>query len=147
MAEAVFRHTAKENNLLDKFSTIDSAGTAGYHHGDDPDYRTLDVCNANNVDILHSARRVEKEDFYKFDYIFAMDRSNLNDLERMKRKYPDAERSRVMMFGDFAGEGRRKGEVVEDPWYGGMRDFEKVFAQTKRFSENFLREVLGAEID
>lgn len=31
MAEAVFAHTVKKNNLDDKFSKIDSAGTASYH--------------------------------------------------------------------------------------------------------------------
>lgn len=31
MAEAVFAHTVKQHNLKDKFSKIDSAGTASYH--------------------------------------------------------------------------------------------------------------------
>jgi protein-tyrosine-phosphatase len=31
MAEAVFAHTVKQSNLKDKFSKIDSAGTASYH--------------------------------------------------------------------------------------------------------------------
>jgi hypothetical protein len=31
MAEAVFVHTVKTNNLEDRFGKIDSAGTASYH--------------------------------------------------------------------------------------------------------------------
>jgi hypothetical protein len=38
MGEAVLRHTAKERGLDIK---VDSAGTAGYHIGEDPDERYI----------------------------------------------------------------------------------------------------------
>jgi len=51
----------------------------------------------------------------------------------------------VMMFGDFAGDGK-KGVVVEDPYYGGRKGFETNFKQATKFSENFINEVLGVEV-
>lgn len=38
MGEAVLRHTAKERKID---LTIDSAGTAGYHLGEEPDHRSV----------------------------------------------------------------------------------------------------------
>ncbi|KAK6332547.1 hypothetical protein TWF730_004207 [Orbilia blumenaviensis] len=144
MAEAVFRHTAKEHDLLDRFDIIDSAGTGAYHIGSNPDSRSAAECRKNGVAISHSARQVSKRDFETFDYILAMDEENLANLERKKPKSGEC-KARVMMFGDFA-DGDRKGVVVEDPYYGGQRGFEINFGQCRKFSENFMRRVLGAEI-
>lgn len=142
MAEAVFRDVAKKYDLLDSFDVIDSAGTASYHSGDYPDPRTQDICNANNVDISHSARQVSESDFTNFDYILAMDRNNLSNLQRIR---PQGSPAKLMMFGDF-DDGGKKGTVVEDPYYGGASGFRTNFNQCTRFSKNFMREVLNAEI-
>ncbi|KAK8146748.1 hypothetical protein G3M48_002632 [Beauveria asiatica] len=78
-------------------------------------------------------------DFEKFDYIFAMDRSNLSDLVRLQRGNPDA-KARVMLFGEYSGAG--KAEIVNDPYYGGDAGFKCAFEQCTRFSQNFLAEVV-----
>jgi low molecular weight phosphotyrosine protein phosphatase len=76
----------------------------------------------------------------KFDYIFAMDRSNLSDLQRAQRGNPDS-KAKVMLFGSYSGSS--KSEIVDDPYYGGQDGFEKAYEQCTRFSRNFLKEVLG----
>ncbi|KAK6329750.1 hypothetical protein TWF696_003614 [Orbilia brochopaga] len=144
MAEAVFRQVAVENNLLDRFDKIDSAGTAAYHAGEPPDPRSAAVCAAHNVPVQHLARRVTKDDFRTFDYILAMDEYNLRDLQEMRPA--DATAVKLGMFGDYE-DGERRGVVVEDPYYGGKRGFEVNFGQCLRFSRNFMREVLGADIE
>lgn len=78
-------------------------------------------------------------DFEKFDYIFAMDRSNLSDLQRLQHDNPDA-KAQVMLFGEFGG--GKRAEVVNDPYYGGRDGFEKAFEQCRRFALNFLKEVV-----
>ncbi|KAK6526310.1 hypothetical protein TWF694_004909 [Orbilia ellipsospora] len=143
MAEAVFTHVAKKNNLQDKFAKIDSAGTASYHVGDPPDSRSSDACRTNGVEISHIARQVERQDFYDFDYILAMDEYNLRDLKRQRPS--DATDVKVMMFGDFE-DGGKTGVVVEDPYYGGKRGFQVNFEQCLRYSENFMRRILSADI-
>ncbi|KAK6507237.1 hypothetical protein TWF481_005687 [Arthrobotrys musiformis] len=139
MAEAVFRHTAEKHGVLERFDVIDSAGTGAYHVGHKPDSRSVAECAKNGVEVVHRARQVRASDFERFDYVLAMDEENLGDLERRR---PGGSKAKVMMFGEFGG-GR---EVVEDPYYGGQRGFEVNFGQCGRFSEGFLREVLGVEI-
>lgn len=72
MAEAVFTDTVRRRGLADSFE-IDSAGTAGYHIGDSPDPRTIDICRENGVQINHAGRQVNIQDFKKFDYLLCMD--------------------------------------------------------------------------
>jgi low molecular weight phosphotyrosine protein phosphatase len=79
--------------------------------------------------------QVRLTDFDEFDYIFAMDRSNLQDLQRLKQRKPTST-ARVMLFGEHSG-GRI--EEVEDPYYGGSEGFEIAYEQCLRFSTNFLR--------
>ncbi|KAF3310104.1 hypothetical protein TWF173_010114 [Orbilia oligospora] len=141
MAEAVFRHVVTEKNLLDKFDVIDSAGTGAYHIGNPPDSRSVAECERNGVMVSHRARQVVREDFERFDYILAMDEENLEDLERKRGKGNGKGKARVMMFGEFAGEGEKGGKVVRDPYYGGQRGFEVNFGQCWRFSEGFLGRV------
>lgn len=83
---------------------------------------------------------MQLSDFEDFDYIFAMDRSNLTDLQRLKNKKPNS-KAKVMLFGDFPGPGRRAGEEVGDPYYGARDGFEIAYEQCVRFSKNFLKDV------
>ncbi|CAJ2502186.1 Uu.00g095800.m01.CDS01 [Anthostomella pinea] len=112
-----------------------SAG--GYHTGDEPDSRTLSTLADKGItNYKHAARRLRDSDFKEFDYIFAMDESNLSDLGRWQSRKNANGDAKVMLFGEFSGSGRK--EVVQDPYYAGRDAFEKTFQQCKRFSENFL---------
>ncbi|MCJ1311892.1 hypothetical protein MMC25_005565 [Agyrium rufum] len=145
MAEAVFRSQAA-NDLFK--GDIDSAGTAAYHTGDPPDPRTMQVLKEMGItDYRHAARKVEKSDFQNFDYILAMDRDNLIDLEDMKkdigRRANDGDvekskRSKVMLFGDFGG---NADEEVKDPYYGGGEGFNIAYEQMVRYSQGLLKEI------
>ncbi|KAI1397094.1 LMWPc-domain-containing protein [Hypoxylon fuscum] len=144
MAEGVFRSIVKDKsspyyNLIDK---VDSCGTGGYHTGDGPDDRTMSTLEDNGItNYVHAARRLRDSDFQNFDYIFAMDNSNLMDLERWKdrSKKLSSAKAQVMLFGEFSGTGRK--EVMQDPYYVGRDAFEKAFEQSRRFSRNFLERI------
>lgn len=77
------------------------------------------------------------KDFDNFDYVFAMDRNNLRDLERLKTSKPEA-KAKVMLFGEYSGTG--KTEIVQDPWYGPLNGFETTYQQCLRFTKNFLKD-------
>lgn len=102
MAEAVFAHMVNQKKLSERFGVIDSAGTAGYHvrstplsngrhpHlcccccskvGETPDHRSAQTCRKHGVPVNHNARKVNKADFNRFDYILCMDESNLANLQ------------------------------------------------------------------
>ena len=60
---------------------IDSCGTAAYHIGSPPDPRSIETAAANGADISGlRGRQLRHEDFTEFDYIFAMDQSNYNNI-------------------------------------------------------------------
>ena len=154
MAEAVFCHlTSHPPHPL--IGAIDSAGTAAYHVGSDPDRRTMRTLSNNDIrDYSHAARKVTAEDFNTFDWIFAMDSDNLSDLrsmrdrsQRRKRRSEDAVGSkdaRIMLFGDWGG---RKGEEVIDPYYGADNGFDVAYEQMVRFTKGFIKHLESEEGD
>lgn len=82
--------------------------------------------------------KIAAADFDRFDYIFAMDRQNLNDLQTLQRRKPGT-KARLLLFGEYSGTG--KTEIVRDPYYGGHDGFATAYEQVARFSKNFLKDV------
>lgn len=141
MAEGVFRSLVKAPQYASKIDIVNSCGTGAYHTGDDPDDRTMSTLKSHGItDYRHSARKVQSKDFSTFDYIFAMDRSNLRDLKDLQERHGG--KARVMLFGEFRGGEGKVAEVVGDPYYGGIEGFETAYEQCLRFSKNFLKEVV-----
>jgi low molecular weight phosphotyrosine protein phosphatase len=148
MAEGVFRsltHFNDPSTAHPLISRIDSCGTGAYHAGDNPDPRTMSVLKSHGItDYKHKARKVRvPQDFEEFDYVLGMDGMNMQDLKGMvRRKGVDGQgKARVALYGDFGG---RKGEEVEDPYYGGGKGFEVAFEQVERFGRGLL-EVIEKE--
>lgn len=149
MAEAVFRSLTLSHPRVSK---IDSAGTGAYHEGDSPDPRTMSTLADNGIlDYDHAARKVQASDFSTFDYILAMDKENLHDLQRLRGRLmtknnasaaigQGLEMGNVKLFGEFGGKGR---EEVGDPYYGARDGFEIAHEQMVRFSKGFIKEVVG----
>jgi len=121
MAEGAFRAVAQERGMA---CLVDSAGTASYHVGQQPDPRAIGVASRQGIDIAtQAARQVERDDFYRFSHIIAMDRANL---EALRGKAPRDGTARLAMLLD-AVEGRR-GEPVADPYYGDLAAFETAWS-------------------
>jgi protein-tyrosine phosphatase len=121
MAEGAFRAAAQKRGLA---CHVDSAGTASYHLGHQPDSRAIAVASQNGIDIAgQSARQIERDDFYRFTHIIALDRANL---EGLREKAPRDGTARLAMLLD-AVDGRR-GEPVADPYYGDAAAFEAAWS-------------------
>jgi protein-tyrosine phosphatase len=121
MAEGAFRAAARERGLA---CTVDSAGTASYHLGHQPDPRAIAIAEKHGIDIAgQSARQVERNDFYRFSHIVALDRANL---EGLRARAPRDTLARLSMLMD-AVDGRR-GEPVADPYYGDAEAFEAAWS-------------------
>jgi protein-tyrosine phosphatase len=101
---------------------VDSAGTADYHVGEPPDRRSVAAARRRGYDIAQlRARLVLRSDFDRFDYVLAMDRANLAELESRR---PPGARARLALFMEFAPQVGV--EEVPDPYYLGIEDFERV---------------------
>ena len=129
-AEGVFRVVAARAGLLDRL-VVDSAGTHGYHDGEPPDRRATQAARARGYDIAPlRARRVERADFERFRWIFAMDEANLGELTRLR---PRTFAGHLGLFLDLVpAVGIRE---VPDPYYGGPEGFERVLDLAEAASE------------
>jgi protein-tyrosine phosphatase len=79
------------------------------------------------------ARRVTPADFAHFDFILAMDRGNLLELEAMR---PKNSRARVQLFLQYAPDSGRL--EVPDPYYGDAGGFDEVLDLTAAASRGLL---------
>ncbi|TAE47345.1 MAG: low molecular weight phosphotyrosine protein phosphatase [Cytophagales bacterium] len=84
LAEGILRQQAASQN---QEIECDSAGTSTYHIGELPDDRTQQIAQKNNMILTHRARQIQKEDFERFDYIIAMDRSVYQNKANSKRRF------------------------------------------------------------
>jgi len=139
MAEGVFRHLLDREGLSDRFR-VDSAGTDDWHVGESPDVRSVRTAAAHGVTLGGHARHVLPEDFRRFDYILAMDRSNLASLEALRDGVGGEAPLYLLREFDPRGE---PGAEVPDPYYGGPGGFEEVFAMVERSCEGLLRQIRG----
>ena len=98
-AEGVFRALVEAEGLGARIAT-DSAGTSGYHVGEEPDRRSAAAARKRGIELCElRARKVKAGDFDEFDLVLAMDRSHLQALRHM---CPKGREDRVRLFLDFA---------------------------------------------
>lgn len=143
MAEAVFKHTVEQQGYLEYFGAIESFGTSGWHIGEPPDHRLAKTCRKHGVPVQHLAQQITPRDFNRFDYVIAMDISNLADLLHMK---PRDCAAKVSLFGAWRTDPHFQ-QIVDDPYYGGSDGFEINFRQLQHFSEEFLKQEVGGTRD
>ena len=119
MAEGILK--AKLDSAgLDWF--VDSAGTSGWHIGENPDHRGMLLLRQKGIDISDQrSRKFQIEDFDRFDLILAMDHENFKSIIDLA---PDPEaHAKVRMILDYLYPGQ--GKPVPDPYFDNR--FEKVF--------------------
>ena len=134
----ICRSPLAEGILSSKTSTdaifVDSAGTAGYHVGNPPDPRSVEVAASHGIDISRQrCRRFSQADFDEFDFIFAMDRENLLHLQGLARSEADREKVSLLLQAAEMEE-----EEVPDPYYGGEDGFLHVFRMIDRATDRLL---------
>jgi protein-tyrosine phosphatase len=135
-AQIVFRQIAARE-APDLRIEIDSAGTADYHVGAPPDTRTRQAALRRGYDMSAlRARAIEPQDFGRFDLILAMDRQNLDILQR---RAPAGLRDRIRLFLEFAPDA--DATEVPDPYYGGVNGFEEVLDLVEAAARGLLEHV------
>lgn len=121
-AEGVFCELLKEQGAESRY-VVDSAGTGGYHVGELPDDRMRIHARRRGLELTHRCRKVEVEDFDKFDLIIGMDAGNLTKLRRLA---PSVEAARkIHGMAEFFSGGTHY-DHVPDPYYEGAEGFELV---------------------
>lgn len=120
MAMGVLRHKLAK---IGSDSVVDSCGFEPYHIGEAPDKRAQKILAEKGIDISdHRARLFSKEDFDKFDLIFAMDRHNFKDILAQSRGDEDMKKVQLLLDVVYPGEHLE----VPDPYY----ELEEAFRTT-----------------
>lgn len=136
LAEGIFRKKVEDKGVGDRFE-IDSCGTSNFHIGELPDPRTRANAIRNGIELNHRGRQFSKMDFEDFDYILAMDESNLKNINRLA---PPSVKSKVMKMRHF--DDLYCNADVPDPYYGGEKGFQQVFEILDRSAERLLQQII-----
>ncbi|WP_108868274.1 low molecular weight protein-tyrosine-phosphatase [Aquimarina aquimarini] len=106
-----------------KFS-VSSSGTSNYHIGNKPDLRSIEVAKKNGIDITsQKAAQFKSSDFNTYDYIYAMDNSNYQNIINIASNNKDKNKVQLILNELYPNENLD----VPDPYYGGDKGFEDVF--------------------
>ena len=98
---------------------VDSAGTAGYHIGNSPDPRSIQIGKQNGIKISqYLARKFTKEDFKNFNHIYVMDKSNYADVLTLTNSQEDKEKVSLIHPYD---------QEIPDPYHGNFEAFEECY--------------------
>ena len=112
MAEYVLKHMVNKKKLENEFY-ISSAATSYGEIGNDMHYGTKEKLDEKGIAYKkHKAKRIEKEDYQKYDYIIGMEERNINDILGIVGH--DNE-DKVFRLLDFSKNPRD----IADPWYTG----------------------------
>jgi protein-tyrosine phosphatase len=119
LAEGILKDKIKKVGL---HWEVDSAGTSGWHSGERPDSRSIEVAAKYNIDITdQSSRKVRSVDYEIFDLIYAMNVQNYNDLISLATEQEKPKIKLILNEIDSA-----KNKNVPDPYWDD-NGFEKVF--------------------
>lgn len=134
-AEGIFKYKMEQKGLSSRFEH-DSAGTSAYHAGERPDPRSQEKALEKGIDLnFIRSRQFITEDYYAFDYIFAMDEKNYRDIMDDR---PENATAKIQMMLDHNPEVVDKN--VPDPYWTGAEGFELVFQLLDTAVENFINE-------
>ena len=112
MSEYVFKDMVKKKGLEKQFY-IASSATSYEEVGNDMHYGTKDKLDEKGIPYTkHKARRIEKQDYEKYDYIIGMEESNIRNILRIVGNDKD---NKIYKLLDFSKNPRD----IADPWYTG----------------------------
>ena len=118
MAEFIMKYLVSEDGISDNYY-ISSAATSDEEQGNGMHYGTRRVLTDKGIPFTeHYARKLNKDDYDKYDYIIGMDQNNIRDMLLFFGGDP---KNKISLLLSFAGENRS----VADPWYTG--NFEKTY--------------------
>lgn len=121
LAEGIMEHEIKKAGLNWE---VDSAGTNGYHIGEAPHRLSQKVAKLNGISICNQrARQFVKEDFDRYDKIYAMADDVVDEIKWIAKNKYDPAKVDLLLNELYPGENRS----VPDPWYGPEHGYHDVY--------------------
>lgn len=129
LAEGILEQKIKKAGLD---WAVDSAGTNGYHVGENPHYLSQKVAKKNGIDISKQlCRHFVKKDFDRYDKIYAMAADIIDEIKFIGGNKYDASKVFLLLNECFPGENRN----ISDPWYGPEKGYHEVYALIEKACE------------
>ena len=133
LAEGILKNKTRNLSI-----TVESAGTAGYHVGNLPDKRSIEIAEKYNIDLTRQrARQFTSNDFNEFDIIYAMDTSNYSHLVALAKN--QKERKKIKMILNELNPDLY--ESVPDPYYGGDNGFQQVYDMLEKACDKIVSQI------
>jgi len=133
LAEGILSSKGKHLNI-----EVDSAGTAGYHIGKQPDIRSIEIANKYAIDLNQQrARQFSRADFDEFDIIYAMDTNNYAHLVSLASS--EIERNKIRMILNEINPNAY--QSVPDPYYGGENGFQDVYNMLDKACDKIIQNI------
>ena len=121
LAEGIIQQKINEKKLN---WIVESAGNNGFHVGELPHRLSQKVAKLNGIDISHQQCRLFlKEDFSRFDIIYAMASDIIEEMKWIGKEQYDSSKVKLLLNESFPGENRN----IPDPWYGTEPGYHTVF--------------------
>lgn len=125
-------------DLLDKQKKknffIDSAGILARHEGENADPRMIEHAKKRGIDLTSLSRPILASDLEDFDFIIAMDKSNLAEIHSMAS---ERHMKKIFLMSHFFSSFDE--EEVPDPYFGGADGFELTLDMVREGSLGLVR--------
>lgn len=119
---------------------VDSAGTSGWHAGERPDSRSMQIAQKYGIDISNQRSRMfTTDDFRNFDFILVMDEDNLNNVLAMAPD--DNSTKKVSLILDH--DPKSSMDEVPDPYYD--NSFQQSYELLYDAAQAFIQKVLSIQ--
>jgi protein-tyrosine phosphatase len=136
-AEGIFKKLVEEAKLTDKLD-VDSAGTSGFHVGEQADRRSAQEARRRGMELTSRSRQFVSGDFQRFGYVLAMDASNLANLSALNGAGSYTGVLTTLRSFDPTS---APSAAVPDPYYGGPDGFSDVFDLCERACVGLLAQI------
>lgn len=136
-AEGVMRSIVEREGVSDMVE-LDSAGTYGGHAGELPDPRMCNAAIRRGYNLTHRSRKIQEEDFDRFDMIVVMDDMNYENVHRLAPSRKAAEK--IFRMTEFCHKFPDR-SYVPDPYYEGHEGFELVLDMLENGCEELMNEL------
>jgi protein-tyrosine phosphatase len=133
LAEGILQQKAMKAGLN---WIIESAGTNGYHEGDAPHRLSQKVAIQHGIDISHQrGRRFVKEDFDRFDKIYALATDVLDDIKWIGNEKFTNKKAKLLLEELYPGQDAD----VPDPWSGPEAGYHEAFELIDKACEKIIQ--------
>ena len=133
LAEGILQNKIKKAGLNWQ---VGSAGTNGYHIGEAPHRLSQKVARLNGIDICKQvSRQFVKEDFDRFDKIYAMAADVVSEMKYIAGDKYDADKVDLLLNEIYPGQNRE----VPDPWYGAEPGYHEVYELIDQACEQLIK--------